>query len=70
VREADGGETEQAGDDRAHVSGPPEDEGDAVHAVAQAGRLRPVVEHVPQVAAAPAAMHLGPGHAAAITSPI
>ncbi len=32
---------------------------DAVHAVAQAGRLRPVLEHMAEMAAAAAAMHLG-----------
>src|SRR6266550_2809399 len=34
----------------------------AVDAVAQAGRLRAVVEHVSQVPAAVRARHLGPGH--------
>src|SRR6516225_3187527 len=32
----------------------------AVHAVTQARRFRPVVEDVPEMAAAAAAMHLGP----------
>src|SRR5271169_5206383 len=35
----------------------------AVHAVAQSGRLRPVVEDVTEMAAAAAAMHFGPRHA-------
>src|SRR5580692_1669602 len=34
----------------------------AVHAVAQAGRLRPVVEDVTEMAAAAAAMNFGPQH--------
>ena len=34
----------------------------AVHAVAQAGRLRAVVEHMAEMAAAAAAMHLGARH--------
>src|SRR6202011_2861118 len=38
-------------------------QGVAVHAVAQSGRLRPVVEDVPEMAAAAAGMHLGPQHA-------
>src|ERR1051326_7857976 len=33
---------------------------DAVHAIALAGRLRPVVEDMAEGAAAPAAMHFGP----------
>ncbi len=33
-----------------------------VHAVAQPGRLRPVVEHMAEMAAAAAAMHFGPQH--------
>src|SRR5258707_10610545 len=35
----------------------------AVHAVAQAGRLRPVVEHMTEMTAATAAVHLGAQHA-------
>src|SRR6185437_11542760 len=35
----------------------------AIHAVAQAGRLRAIVEDVAEMAAAAAAMHLGPRHA-------
>src|SRR5476649_674698 len=35
---------------------------EAVHAVAQAGRLRPVVEDVTEVAAAATAMNFGPQH--------
>src|SRR2546423_10076647 len=38
-------------------------QGVAVHAVAQPGRLRPVVEDVPEVAAAAAAVNFGPQHA-------
>src|SRR5438874_3003377 len=38
-------------------------QGVAVHAVAQPGRLRPVVEHVPEMAAAAAAVDFGPQHA-------
>src|SRR5205085_8438738 len=38
-------------------------QGVAVHAVAQSGRLRPVVEDVPEVAAAAAAVDFGPQHA-------
>src|ERR1700730_8369392 len=38
-------------------------QGVAVHAVAQSGWLRPVVEDVPEMPAAAAAMHLGPQHA-------
>src|SRR5512141_645596 len=34
-----------------------------VHAVAQAGRLRPIVEDVAEMAAAAAAVDLGPQHA-------
>src|SRR5512147_657122 len=34
-------------------------QGDRVHAVAQAGRARPVVEDVPQVPLAAGAVHLG-----------
>src|SRR6202020_2630239 len=34
----------------------------AIHAVAQAGRLRPVVEDVAEMAAAAAAMNFGPQH--------
>src|SRR5258707_15280281 len=33
-----------------------------VHAVAQAGRLRPIVEHVAEMAAATAAVNFGPQH--------
>src|SRR4029079_460788 len=39
--------------------------GDAVDAVAQMRRRRTVLEHVPQMAAAAAAMHLGADHAVA-----
>src|SRR5580704_2485879 len=35
---------------------------EAVHAVAQAGRLRPVVEDVTEMAAAAAAVNFGPQH--------
>ena len=35
----------------------------AVHAVAQPGRLRPIVEDVPEMAAAAAAVNLGAHHA-------
>src|SRR4030081_1156096 len=35
---------------------------EAVHAVAQAGRLRPIVEHVTEMAAAAAAVNFGPQH--------
>src|ERR1700726_3413021 len=35
----------------------------AVHAVAQAGRLRPIVEYVAEMAAAAAAVNFGPQHA-------
>src|SRR5580698_7240121 len=35
---------------------------EAVHAIAQAGRLRPVVEDVTEMAAAAAAMNFGPQH--------
>src|SRR5687768_7194079 len=38
-------------------------QGDAVDAVAQAGRRRAVGEHVAEVSAAAAAVHLGPHHA-------
>src|SRR6266545_3951646 len=41
------------------VGGGHERERDAVHAVAQPGRRRPVVEHVAEMAAAAAAVHLG-----------
>src|SRR5216683_931556 len=34
----------------------------AVHAIAQPGRLRPVLEDMAEMPAAPAAMHLGAGH--------
>src|SRR5262249_14129085 len=40
-----------------------EDQRKTVHAIAQAGRLRAVVEDVAEVAAAAAAMHFGAGHA-------
>src|SRR5262245_17566409 len=36
--------------------------GDAVDAIAQMRRRGPVVKHVPEMAAAPAAMHLGAHH--------
>ena len=39
-----------------------EGEREAVHAVAQAGRLRAVVEHVAEMAAAAAAVHFGADH--------
>ena len=39
-----------------------EHQAETVDAVAQAGRLRPVVENMPEMAAAAAAMHLGPQH--------
>src|SRR5687768_16238133 len=37
-------------------------DGDAVHAVAQAGRPRPVLEDVAEMAAAAGAVHLGAAH--------
>src|ERR1700691_6047077 len=37
-------------------------QGKAVHAVAQAGRLRPIVENVTEMAAAAAAVNFGPQH--------
>src|SRR6202043_1978031 len=37
-------------------------QGEAVHAVAQAGRLRPIVENVTEVTTAAAAMNFGPQH--------
>src|SRR5712671_2653487 len=39
-----------------------EDQRKAVHAVAQAGRLRPIVEEVTEMAAAAAAVDFGPQH--------
>src|ERR1051325_7945646 len=39
-----------------------EGERQAVHAVAQAGGLRPVIKHMPQMTAAAAAMHFGALH--------
>src|SRR3546814_3080203 len=44
---------------RSGASGRPEAERRAVHAIALAGRLRPVVEDMPQMPAAAPAMHLG-----------
>src|SRR5689334_17064048 len=38
-------------------------ESKAVHAITQAGGLRPVVKHVTEMPATSAAMHLGSGHA-------
>jgi len=40
-----------------------EQQGEAVHAVAQAGRLGPIVEDVAKMAAAAAAVNFGPQHA-------
>src|SRR5262245_47278698 len=40
-----------------------EDQRDTVHAVTPAGRLRAIVEDVAEMAAAAAAVHLGPRHA-------
>src|SRR5229473_2465934 len=37
-------------------------QGKAIHAVAQAGRLRPIVEDVTEMAAATAAVNFGPQH--------
>src|SRR2546423_1773028 len=34
----------------------------AIHAIAQTGRLRAILEHVPKMSAAAAAMRLGAGH--------
>src|SRR3954470_24936931 len=45
--------------------GRPEDEGEAVHAVTQAGRPRPVVEDVSEMAAAAPAEHFGAAHSEA-----
>src|SRR5271167_1084628 len=42
-----------------------EGHGDAVHAVSQAGGRRAVIEHVTEVAAAPAAQNFGASHAQA-----
>src|SRR6202048_814393 len=33
-----------------------------IHTIAQSGRLRPIVEHMPQVSTTPRARHLGPPH--------
>src|SRR4051794_20214388 len=41
---------------------------DPVHAVAQAGRLRPIVEYVPEMSAAAAAMHRGSLHEERVVS--
>jgi hypothetical protein len=41
---------------------------DTVHAVAQAGRARPIVEHVAKVPAAEVAVNLGPYHQQAAVS--
>src|ERR1700758_433607 len=37
-------------------------QGESIHAVAQAGRLRPIVENVTEVTTAAAAMNFGPQH--------
>src|SRR6476659_2841551 len=49
-------------DDASTGSGRPEDHGNAVHAVAKARGLWPVVEHVAEVPAAASAEHLGARH--------
>src|SRR3954469_13240670 len=40
----------------------PEHEAEAIDTIAQASRLRAVVENMPEMAAAAAAMHFGPQH--------
>ena len=40
-----------------------ENQSEAIHAIAQAGRLRSIVENVPEMTATTVAMHLGADHA-------